>query len=71
MTLICGIIGALTVFSYIGYISEIKNIPINRIPLSGPELTFVIYPAILSQMPFSNLLAILFFLIMMLLGIDT
>ncbi len=71
MTMICGLIGGLVVFSYIGYISEISNIPISEIPLSGPDLAFIIYPATLSEMSFSNFWSVLFFIVMILLGIDT
>ena len=71
LTMFCGIIGALVVFSYIGYISHETNVSIEDIPLSGHELAFVIYPATLSKMPFSNLWAMLFFAVMVLLGIDS
>jgi hypothetical protein len=42
-----------------------------NINLSGSELCFVVFPMALKYLPFSNLWAILFFLMMLLLGIDT
>ena len=71
LTMMCGIIGSFVVFSYMGYISHESNISITDIPLSGHELAFVIYPATLSKMPLSNLWAVLFFAVMVLLGIDS
>lgn len=71
MTMMCGVIAALVVFSYLGHISVTSNIPIDLIPIQGPELAFVLYPAVLSKMYFSNLWAILFFTVMILLGIDS
>jgi SNF family Na+-dependent transporter len=71
MTMMCGVIGSFVVFSYMGHISYTTNTPIQDIPLSGPELAYVLYPATLSKMPLSNLWAILFFTVMVLLGIDS
>jgi len=39
--------------------------------LAGPDLAFVLYPAILIQMPLPNLWCILFFICLLLLGIDS
>ncbi|CAD8059026.1 unnamed protein product [Paramecium sonneborni] len=71
ITTLCGMLAALVVFSYIGHISVKFDIPIHQLPLSGPDLAFVLYPAILAQMPIPNLWCIIFFLILLLLGIDT
>ena len=39
--------------------------------MSGAELCFVVFPMALKLMPFSNIWAILFFLMMLTLGIDS
>jgi len=44
---------------------------VEDLPLEGPDLIFVSYPAALSLMPFANLWSILFFLTYILLAIDT
>ena len=44
---------------------------IGSLTLSGAELTFVIFPMALSLMPFSNLWAITFYLMMICLGLDS
>lgn len=68
---LCGFLGAIAVFTVMGYVSEKLNIDIKDIPLSGPELSFVVYPTALTLLPLSNLWSILFYIIMILLGIDT
>lgn len=47
-----------------GYMSKLSGIPIQDLPLKGPDLTFIAYPAVLSMMPFANLWAIVFFAVM-------
>ncbi|KAL4434737.1 hypothetical protein ABPG74_017157 [Tetrahymena malaccensis] len=70
-TVLCGFLASMVIFSFMGYMSHITNIPIDEIPLRGPDLAFIVFPAVLTKMPFSNLLAIIFFIIMIFLGIDT
>ena len=83
----CGFLAAFTIFTYMGNMSTVAKIPINHIPLGGPglyityfvfllfkiliELTFVAYPTALCLMPFSNFWAVIFFVMMIFLGIDT
>ncbi len=71
LTILCGFLSSFVVFSYMGYMSHITGIKINDIPLAGPDLAFIVFPAVLNMMPFSNLWAIIFFLVMIFLGIDT
>lgn len=66
-----GILASLVVFGYLGHFAEVKGVNIDDLPINGPSLLFVTYPGILSTMPFQNLWLILFFLTMILLGIDT
>ena len=58
-------------FCYVGYLAEKLNISISDIKVSGAELCFVVFPMALNLMPFANFWAILFFIMMLLLGIDT
>ncbi len=71
LTSLCGFLAALAIFSFMGNLSKIANIPIDEIPLKGPDLTFIVFPAALTSMPGSNLWAVVFFAAMILLGIDT
>lgn len=54
-----------------GHMSKMAGIKISELPLSGPDLTFIAYPAAITMMPFENLWAIMFFSVMIFLGIDT
>ena len=65
------LLATLIVFGYMGYFSTISGIPIDQLPLSGPSLIFVTYPASLAMMPFPRFWIFLFFLTMMLLTIDS
>lgn len=71
LIVLCGIIAAIAVFSIMGHVAHVGNQQIEDIPLSGPELAFVAFPAGLLMMPYPNFWSILFFLTLVLLGIDT
>ncbi|EAS07565.1 Na-dependent neurotransmitter transporter (macronuclear) [Tetrahymena thermophila SB210] len=71
LTVLCGFLASFVIFSFMGYMSHLTGQSIQDIPLSGPDLAFVVFPAVLTLMPFSNLLSIIFFLTMVFLGIDT
>jgi len=62
---------ALNVFMYLGHFTSELGIRIDELTLSGPELSFNIFPKALSILPFPNLWIILFFVSMVLLGIDS
>jgi SNF family Na+-dependent transporter len=51
--------------------SHTTGIQIKDIPISGLELAFVAYPALLTQLPGANLWAIVFFLMLVTVGIDS
>ncbi|HOK40007.1 MAG TPA: sodium-dependent transporter [bacterium] len=63
------------VFSTIGFFSFQKNIPIENLPISGPGLAFITYPAAIATLPGGNFIqsifGIIFFLTLLSLGIDS
>jgi len=63
----CGFV----VFSVLGHMSEVLNLPIRDVAESGPGLVFIVYPAGIAQMPVSTLWAILFFLMLLTIGLDS
>jgi len=69
--LFCGVLSSFTVFAYMGHLAFELKIDISNLPIGGPELAFVAYPTALMSMPFSNLWSILFFSMMIMLGIDS
>lgn len=55
---------ACVLFSFLGHVSTTMGISIEEIDIEGIELTFVAYPAMLSLLPGSNIWAVLFFIMM-------
>ncbi|MDJ0575558.1 MAG: sodium-dependent transporter [Xenococcaceae cyanobacterium MO_234.B1] len=59
------------VFAVLGYMAWKTGTPIGELAASGPGLAFVIFPEALSLMPLPGLFSVLFFLMLLLLGIDS
>ncbi|XP_020914782.1 sodium- and chloride-dependent GABA transporter 1 isoform X2 [Exaiptasia diaphana] len=59
------------VFSTLGFMSYTLNKPIEEVAGSGPGLVFVVYPQAIAQMPVSPVWAILFFIMILTLGLDS
>lgn len=64
-------IAAIVIFSYLGFLSELTNIPISDLPLAGPDLVFITYPAALTLLPYPRVWIFFFFLTLILIGIDS
>jgi len=65
-------LSGLAVFSILGYFAVATNIPIESISDSGPGLAFVVYPAALAKLPlWIKFFALLFFLTLLIVGIDS
>lgn len=62
---------ALTIFSFLGYVSVQRNIPVNELSTSGPDLLFVAFPALITLLDGSNFWAVIFFIMCACLGIDS
>uniref|UniRef100_A0AAR2J8M0 Transporter n=1 Tax=Pygocentrus nattereri TaxID=42514 RepID=A0AAR2J8M0_PYGNA len=65
------IIAGFVIFSAIGYMAHIHNLPVDDIATDGPGLVFVVYPEAFSTMPVSRLWAPLFFFMLLCLGLDS
>ena len=65
------IYGGLVVFSILGFMATQSNVPLAEVVRSGITLTFVSFPAAIAQMPGSSLWSVVFFFMVLILGLDT
>ncbi|MBN1755824.1 sodium-dependent transporter, partial [bacterium] len=60
------------IFSTLGYLTHITGVPIEEVAKGGPGLAFVIYPTVISKLPvMQGLFGVVFFLMLLTLGIDS
>ncbi len=69
----CGtsFLAGLVVFSTLGFMAHSSGVAVEDLQLQGSGLAFVVYPAAISQMPASPFFAVLFFVMLLCLGIDS
>ena len=65
------LLAATVLFAFLGHVSHTMGISIADLAISGIELPFVAYPAMLAMLPGSNLWAIVFFIMLITVGIDS
>jgi solute carrier family 6 (neurotransmitter transporter, dopamine) member 3 len=56
---------------YLGYMSNVTNKEINEVVKDGSSLIFIVYPESISILPFSQFWSIIFFLMLLTLGLDS
>ncbi|XP_063065961.1 sodium- and chloride-dependent glycine transporter 2-like [Engraulis encrasicolus] len=59
------------VFSALGSMAHQQNLTVDALAVGGPGLAFVVYPEILSAMPVPQLWAVLFFIMLLCLGLGS
>ena len=59
------------VFSTLGYMAARQGVDIRELAAEGPSLAFVVFPKALSLMPLAPVFAVLFFLMLLTLAIDS
>ena len=67
VSIVCGV----AVFSVLGNLAHEQGKPVSEVVTEGPGLVFVAFPHALSQMPFPRVWSIIFFLMLLCLGIDS
>ncbi|XP_016998137.2 sodium- and chloride-dependent glycine transporter 1 isoform X1 [Drosophila takahashii] len=65
------IFAGLVVFAVLGFLSEKSGIPVETVATGGAGLAFVTYPEAIALLPIPQLWALMFFLMLFLLGIDS
>ncbi|ESO90311.1 hypothetical protein LOTGIDRAFT_123645 [Lottia gigantea] len=59
------------IFSYLGYMSLKSHKEIDQVATEGPGLVFIVYPEAISTLPGSTIWALIFFLMLITLGLDS
>ncbi|WAR24980.1 SC6A5-like protein [Mya arenaria] len=65
------IFGGFVIFSYIGFMAGQLGVTVDKVATDGAGLVFVIYPEALNNLPGSTFWAIIFFLMLITLGLDS
>ncbi|XP_037543956.1 sodium- and chloride-dependent GABA transporter ine [Nematolebias whitei] len=65
------ILAGFVIFSAFGYMSYLQGIPVSQLAVDGPGLVFVVYPQAFASMPVAQLWAVLFFFMLLCLGLDS
>uniref|UniRef100_UPI0037E8F668 sodium- and chloride-dependent GABA transporter 2-like n=1 Tax=Semicossyphus pulcher TaxID=241346 RepID=UPI0037E8F668 len=64
-------VAGFAVFSALGFMAHKQGVPIDMVVESGPGLAFIAYPQAVAMMPLPQLWAACFFIMLILLGLDT
>ncbi|KAL6099097.1 uncharacterized protein ACO6RY_18086 [Pungitius sinensis] len=68
---VTSILAGFVIFSAFGYMSHLQGIPVSDLAVDGPGLVFIVYPQAFANMPVSQLWAVLFFFMLLCLGLDS
>lgn len=59
------------IFAVLGYMAYVSRRPIQEVATEGPGLVFIVYPAAIATMPASTFWALIFFMMLLTLGLDS
>ena len=71
MNFATSLFASVALFSFVGYASFNSGVPISDMKIEGMELTFVVYPALINTLPFPQFWSVLFFTMLVSLGLGT
>lgn len=64
-------VAGFVIFSVLGYMAHASGKSIQEVATEGPGLVFVVYPAAIATMPGSMFWALIFFMMLLTLGLDS
>nr|XP_049589291.1 sodium- and chloride-dependent GABA transporter 2-like isoform X5 [Syngnathus scovelli] len=64
-------VAGFAIFSVLGFMAYEQNTDVSKVAESGPGLAFIAYPRAVAMMPFPQIWAIFFFIMIILLGLDS
>ncbi|XP_065199534.1 sodium-dependent dopamine transporter [Planococcus citri] len=64
-------IAGFVIFAVLGYMAHVSHRPIQEVATEGPGLVFIVYPAAIATMPGSTFWALIFFMMLLTLGLDS
>lgn len=64
-------VAGFVIFSVLGYMAHSSGQHIEDVATEGPGLVFVVYPAAIATMPGSTFWALIFFMMLLTLGLDS
>lgn len=62
---------ALTVFTFVGHVAKVLNLPVDQVTTQSVSLAFVAYPGLINLLAGKNFWAVIFFLMLVTLGVDS
>lgn len=71
LNLLTSVFAATTLFAFVGHASMTSGVPIAEMSIKGFELAFVAYPAIIASMPFPQFWSLLFFIMLVVVGLSS
>ncbi|XP_061189657.1 sodium-dependent dopamine transporter-like [Saccostrea echinata] len=64
-------VSGFVIFMILGHMAETAKLPIENVATEGPGLVFVVYPAAIATLPAAPFWSIIFFLMLLTLGLDS
>ncbi|XP_024127002.2 sodium- and chloride-dependent neutral and basic amino acid transporter B(0+) [Oryzias melastigma] len=65
------VLAGFAIFSILGHMAHVYNIPVDKVVKEGFGLAFIAYPDALSKLPISPLWSVLFFVMLLTVGLDS